>query len=59
MRIRRVLFLALFGFLATAQPFQSQNMAVTSNEPVVKTDQAQWPPPPGCGVYDICQDQKG
>ena len=55
MRIRGVLVLALFGFLAVAQPFNSQNIDVKSNEPVVKTDQAQYPPPPDCGIYDTCK----
>ena len=53
--MRSVLLLALFGFLAVAQPFGSQSMDVTPNEPVVKTDQAQYPPPPDCGLYDTCK----
>jgi len=57
-KMRRILLLALFGFLAAVQPFVGQSMDVTPNEPVVKTDQAQWPPPPDCGLYDICGQGK-
>jgi hypothetical protein len=53
--MRIFVFLALFGFLAVAQPFGSQSMDVRSNDPVVKTDQAQFPPPPDCGLYDTCK----
>ena len=61
MSIRGVLFLALIGFMATAQPFGSQNIGVNSDEAVVKTDLAQYPPPPDCGIYpDTCKsDKKG
>ena len=55
MRIRRVLFLALFGFLATANPFGGQMFGVTSNESAFQTAQNPAPPPPECGLYDICK----
>ena len=63
MTIRGILFLALIGFMATAQPlpFDGQDNGVLSNEPIIKVDQAQYPPPPDCGIYpDTCKsDKKG
>jgi hypothetical protein len=55
MRIQRILLLTLFGFLAAAQPFAGQDIVAQSTDSVVKTLQAQYPPPPDCGIYDTCK----
>jgi hypothetical protein len=54
MRIRRVVLLALFGLMAIGQPFSHLTSGVLSNRPAI-TDQAQFPPPPECGLYDTCK----
>ena len=55
MRIRGVLLLALFGFLTAAQPVGVNVLGMTSNEPAIQTTQNPAPPPPDCGIYDICK----
>jgi len=56
--MRRLVALALFAFLAVSQPVSYQSADDLSNEPIITTDQAQWPPPPECGLYDTCQDKR-
>jgi hypothetical protein len=58
MQIRKVLLLALFGMMVGSQPFNSQSIKAVSSDPIIVTDQAQWPPPPECGLYDTCHDKK-
>lgn len=49
---RRILLLVLFGLLAIATPVAS-GWLVNYSEPVLQL--TQWsPPPPDCGLYDIC-----
>ena len=54
---RKVLLLVLFGLLAVAAPVAS-GWLVDYNETVQEL--TQWgPPPPDCGLYDICGKPKG
>jgi hypothetical protein len=57
MRIRRVALLALFGLMAAGQPLSDLTAEVLSDRPVI-TEQAQFPPPPECGLYDTCKGGK-
>lgn len=57
MRIRGVLFLSLLGFLVAVNPFNNQMAGVTSSESPVQTAQMPGPPPPDCGIYDICKEK--
>jgi hypothetical protein len=56
--MRRVLVLALFGMMAVSQSFSYQGIEAVSSKPIVATDQAQYPPPPECGLYDTCKGEK-
>ena len=54
MRTGAVVLLMLLGFLATANPF-SNAMSLALTEPAIQTAQAPGPPPPDCGLFDICK----
>ena len=51
---RRILLLVLLGLLAIATPVAS-GWLVNYSEPVLQLTQGPWPPPPECGLYDICR----
>ena len=50
---RKVLLWVLLGFLAIATPVAS-GWLVNYSEPVQQLTQWPLPPPPDCGLYDIC-----
>lgn len=54
MRSGAIVFLMLLGFLATAIPFSSA-MSSALTEPAIQTAQVPGPPPPDCGIFDICK----
>jgi hypothetical protein len=56
--MRRVLVLALFGMMAVSQSISYQSIEAVSSEPIIIADQAQFPPPPECGLYDTCKGNK-